>query len=51
MTWGQCTDAAPGLLVSSDLGYPYRVRADYIRGSDASNLSTDTGWQYFMVEK
>ena len=33
------------------LGYPYRIRTDYVRGSDTSNLSADSGWQYFMVEK
>ena len=30
----------------------YRVRADYDRSStDTKNLSTDSGWQYFIVEK
>jgi hypothetical protein len=39
-------------LNSADLNYPYRIRADYIRSSkDTSNLSTDSGWLYFMVEK
>jgi hypothetical protein len=38
-------------LNQADIGYPYRLRADYVRGSDLSNLSADTGWQYFMVEK
>jgi hypothetical protein len=38
-------------LNHADWGYPYRIRADYIRGSGISNLSADTGWQYFMVAK
>jgi hypothetical protein len=38
-------------LGQADLGYPYRLRTDYVRGSDTSNLSADSGWQYFMVEK
>ena len=38
-------------LGQADIGYPYRLRTDYNRGSDASNLSADSGWQYFMVEK
>ena len=38
-------------LGQADLGYPYRIRTDYVRGSDTSNLSADSGWQYFMVEK
>lgn len=37
---------------SANLGYHYRVRADYVRSSkDTSNLSADSGWQYYMVEK
>jgi hypothetical protein len=29
----------------------FRIRADYVRSSgDTSNLSTDSGWLYFMVE-
>jgi len=36
----------------ADLGYPYRVRADYFRSStDTSNLNAVSGWLYFMVEK
>jgi hypothetical protein len=38
-------------LGQADLGYPYRIRVDYVRGSDTSNLSADSEWQYFMVEK
>jgi YVTN family beta-propeller protein len=30
--------------------YPYRVRVDYVRGKDTSNLSTDSSWLYFLVE-
>lgn len=37
---------------NGDLGYEYRVRADYVRSSsDASNLSSDSGWQYIMPER
>jgi hypothetical protein len=37
---------------SANLGYHYRVRADYVRSSkDISNLNTDSGWHYFIVEK
>jgi hypothetical protein len=32
-------------------GVPYRVRADYIRGNDLTNLAADSGFAYFMVEK
>jgi hypothetical protein len=41
------------LTVSNgDLGYEYRVRADYVRSIiDVSNLSSDSGWQYVMPEK
>ena len=38
-------------LNQADIGYHYRLRGDYVRGSDLSNLGADTGWQYFMVEK
>jgi hypothetical protein len=38
-------------LGQADIGYPYRLRTDYVRGSDTSNLGADSGWQYFMVEK
>jgi hypothetical protein len=38
-------------LTGADLGYGYRIRIDYIRGTDASNLSADSTWQYFMVER
>lgn len=37
---------------NGDLGYEYRVRADYVpSSSDVSNLSSDSGWQYIMPEK
>jgi hypothetical protein len=44
---------ATGYLTVSKyaLGVPYRVRADYIRGKDTSNLDADSGFLYFMVEK
>jgi hypothetical protein len=38
-------------LTHADLGYPYRIRADYIRSaSDVSNLSNDSAWRYLLVE-
>jgi len=38
-------------LSQADIGYHYRVRADYIRsGNDTSNLSNDSAWQYLIVE-
>jgi hypothetical protein len=37
---------------NGDLGYQYRVRADYIRSaSDVTNLSSDSGWQYVIPER
>jgi hypothetical protein len=36
-------------LAQSDLGFPYRIRADYI-SSSGSNVSSDSDWQYFMIE-
>jgi hypothetical protein len=39
-------------VTNGDPGYQYRVRADYTRSAtDVSNLSTDSGWQYVLVEK
>lgn len=38
-------------LSRADLGYHYRLRAEYQRGKDTSNLSADSGWQYFIVQK
>jgi hypothetical protein len=38
-------------LAHADHGYPYRVRADYLRSTrDTSNESADSGWLYLMVE-
>jgi hypothetical protein len=38
-------------LSSANVGYPYRIRALYIRSaSDVSNLSNDGAWVYFKVE-
>ena len=38
-------------LRQTDVGYPYRIRALYIRSaSDVTNLSGDGAWEYFMVE-
>lgn len=37
-------------LLQADIGYPYRIRVDYIRNPrDISNQNADSGWQYFMV--
>jgi hypothetical protein len=60
-TWYDATSACGYLSKSStisgrvtlngaDTGAPYRIRVDYLRGNDTSNLSNDSGWQYFMVE-
>jgi hypothetical protein len=39
-------------LNQADLGFPYRVRADYLASaSDRTNLSADSAWLYLMVEK
>ena len=38
-------------LARAGVGYQYRLRVDYLRGSDVRNLSADSGWQYFIVEK
>ena len=39
-------------ISQAHLNSPYRIRADYIRSStDTSNLSNDSGWQYFIVVK
>jgi hypothetical protein len=39
-------------ISQAHLNSPYRIRADYIRSSaDTSNLSSDSGWQYFLVAK
>jgi hypothetical protein len=38
-------------LTQADKGYPYRIRAEYIRSaSDRGNLDADSSWRYFMVE-
>jgi hypothetical protein len=44
---------ASGYLVVTKyaLGVPYRVRADYIRGKDTTNLDADSGFLSFLVEK
>lgn len=39
-------------VTNGDPGYQYRVRTDYLRSvTDVSNLSSDSGWQYVLVEK
>jgi hypothetical protein len=38
-------------LARASVGYPYRLRVDYLRGSDDRNLSADSGWDYCIVEK
>lgn len=38
-------------LGEADHGYPYRIRADYVRkASDRSNASNDSAWVYLEVE-
>lgn len=38
-------------LLQADIGYPYRIRVDYIRNpTDIGNQNADSGWQYFMVQ-
>jgi len=37
-------------LKKAALGYHYRIRADYIRGTDTSNLAHDSAWAYFIVK-
>lgn len=38
-------------LTGADLGFPYRVRADYMRsGQDTGNQNADSQWLYFEVE-
>jgi hypothetical protein len=37
-------------LSKSQLGYPYRVRIDYV-SSSPQNASNSSGWQYYLVEK
>jgi len=38
-------------LTKADVGYRFRIRADYLPGSDTSNLGNDSDWAYFIVEK
>ena len=39
-------------LTRADIGYHYRIRADYIRSStDTTNLSNDSAWQHLIVER
>ena len=45
------SEASDDLTVSKYAqGVPYRVRADYIRGKDTSNLDADSGFLSFMVK-
>jgi hypothetical protein len=38
-------------LSEADLGYPYRIRADFVhKASDRSNADNDSSWLYLMVE-
>ena len=37
-------------VAKAALGFPYRVRVDYLGGSP-QNASSASGWEYFMVEK
>lgn len=39
------------VLTHADQGYPYRIRADYVRDPrDQTNTSAHSAWQRFMVE-
>jgi hypothetical protein len=38
------------VLTATDLNRPYRIRANYRRGTDISNLNSHSVWHYFMVE-
>jgi len=39
-------------LTHANLGYHYRIRADYIRSSkDTTNLNNDSAWRYFIVKR
>jgi YVTN family beta-propeller protein len=39
-------------LAHAAIGYHYRIRADYVRGSkDKTNLSNDSAWQYLIVKR
>jgi hypothetical protein len=38
-------------LKKAGIGYHYRIRADYLPGSDTTNLGNDSAWVYFIVEK
>jgi hypothetical protein len=38
-------------LGRAGLGYHYRIRADYVRSKDTSNLSNDSAWQFFIVKR
>jgi hypothetical protein len=44
---------AVGLLVltHATLGPHYRVRLDYLPGTDPTNIGADSAWQYFIVAK
>ena len=52
VTLNSKSQATGSLAVSKyALGVPYRVRADYIRGKDTTNLDADSGFLSFLVEK
>ena len=39
------------VLTHADIGFHYRIRADYVRRTkDTTNLSGDGAWQFLMVE-
>lgn len=39
-------------LTNADIGYHYRIRAEYIRSSkDTTNYSNHSGWQYLIAKK
>ena len=45
------SSAATGYLTltKDHLGYPYRIRVNYNRGKDISNLSAKSGWKFFKI--
>ncbi|TVZ00049.1 hypothetical protein EAS64_38925 [Trebonia kvetii] len=49
---GTKSTAGVSVALSHDaLGVHYRIRGDYLHGSDITNLSAESGWQYFVVAK
>jgi len=38
-------------LTHASLGYHYRIRGDYVRSKDTTNLSNNSAWNYFIVKR